>query len=96
MPRLSHFGVVIAMLFITADAGLCPFLCLAEDTAAHESSNVPPPPNQCGGVCGSALTAATVDARWQPIGDTAPVVSPLVMQFSLAPTFDIDHPPRLS
>ena len=96
MPRLSRVFLIIAVLSITADAGLCPFLCLAGDIAAPESSNVPPPPTQCGGVCSVALDAPTVDARWQPTGNTAPVVPPLVMQFGLAPTFDIDHPPRLS
>ena len=96
MPRLSRICVVVAVLFVTADAALCPFLCLVDETAAHESSNVPPSPNQCGGVCGSVLTAATVDGRWQPTGTTETVIQPRVMWFGLAPTFDIDHPPRLS
>ena len=95
MPRLSRLWVVIAVLFVTADAGLCPILCLIGDTGAHESS-VPPPPNQSGGVCGSVLTAAAADARWEATGNTETVIQPLGMRLGLAPTFDIDHPPRLS
>ena len=96
MRRLRRACIIGALLVIAADAGRCPFLCLLDDTAVHESSNVPPQPNQCGGMCGSVLTADAIDAQWHPTADAGPEVPAFVVRFGLAPTFDIDHSPRVS
>lgn len=96
VPRLSRVCVVIAVLFTTADAGLCPFLCLFDDSAAHEASNVPAHVNSCGGTCSSASTAVTLDVHWRPAVPASRVPRPETVPLCPAPTFDIDHPPRLA
>lgn len=96
MLRLSRVCVVIAVVFITADAGLCPFFCLINDSAAHDASNPPAQANSCGGTCSSASTAVTLDVHSRPAVPAGPVLRLAVLQLRPAPTFDIDHPPRLA
>ena len=96
VPRLSRVCAFIAVLFITADVGLCPFFCLLDDSPAHEASNLPAQANSCGGTCSSASSAVSVDVSPRPAMPARPVFRPAALQLPPAPTFDIDHPPRLA
>ena len=96
--KLAHVGILLLALFVTVDAGLCPVLCLSADSAGHGSSNLPSQgaASSACGACSSGLVAVVADVLGPltPVAKTAPdyrVVLP-----PLAPTFDIDHPPRLS
>ena len=94
MPKLSRACVLLIAFFITVDAELCPLLCLTVQNAAHESSNVPAQPNTCG-ACSSGLPTVAADPVWRPMALTITDAGPAAIPPPLAPTFDIDHPPRL-
>ena len=41
VTRLSRIGVVAAVLFVTADAGMCSYQCLLDDTATNSTHSNP-------------------------------------------------------
>ena len=98
MTNLGRAFILFAAFFVTLDAGLCPVLCLDADRAEHGSSGLPSqtaPSSACGAcVCGLVAVNAEVSCPLTPVA--IPAIDFATTLPILAPSFDIDHPPRLS
>ena len=98
MANLTRVCVLVAALFVTLDAGLCPVLCLYADRAEHGSSSLPSQAasSSACGACACGLVAVDAE-RSRPMALVAkPAAESAASLPLLDPAFDIDHPPRLS
>lgn len=96
--RKARLLILFVTFFATADAGLCPALCLAEESEQHESSNQPAP-NVPSTACGACAVGLFVAVAPPPNSSTPVAIAVVEHPAELVPldrAFDIDHPPRLS
>lgn len=93
VPKLSRACVLLMALFITADAELCPLVCLTAETLTPQSSNVPAQPDGCG-ACSLGLRTVTIELVARPAPFMVARNPDDVTAPPVAPPFDIDHPPR--
>lgn len=96
--KLTRVCVLLAALFVTVDAGLCPVLCLYAERGEHGSSTLPSQ-TASSTACGACVCAlAAIDNAF--LRPPTPVVQqPAELSASppvLTPASEIDHPPRRS
>ena len=98
VTNLARACVLFAAFFVTLDAGLCPVLCLYGEKAEHGSSSLPSQTassGACGAcVCGLVAIDAEVSSPLMPVAKPTVESGPTLSV--LDPSYDIDHPPRLS
>lgn len=97
---MSRLAIILVLLFIGLDAGVCPVVCLATDAASHQASGVPSQGSglgaACGGMCWSGVTGHAIDSSVVLMHDCSRIPEGPVALPSRSPVANIDHPPRLA